>query len=468
MAKRSMSFGMQVFSIIWFGQLVSTLGSGMTSFALGVWIYQETGSTTLFAFNLLAYALPNLFVAPFTGALVDRLDRRWMMILSDTGAGLSTLSVALLFFTGRLEVWHIYIATAVNASFSTIQWPAYSAATTLLVPKAQLGRASGMVQIGEAMSQLISPAVAGALLVRAGLQGVVLVDFATYLFAVFTLLLVRIPSPGVSAEGQEGRGSLLKEALYGWNYITARSGLFGLLLVFAVFNFLTGLTNPLVAPMILDMTSPEVLGYLASIVGIGMLAGTLVMSAWGGPKRRIHGVLGFLMLSGLFTALFGLRPSIPLIAVAGFGLMFTMPIINGSSQAIWQSKVAPDLQGRVFSVRRMIAWSTTPLAYLLAGPLADRVFKPLLTQDGALAGSVGRVVGVGPGRGTGLLFIVIGLLSALAALSGYFNPRVRLVEDELPDAIQDEGIAAPDVQPEKASGMPVKEGETALASSPGD
>jgi MFS family permease len=447
MAKRSMSFGMQVFSIIWFGQLVSTLGSGMTSFALGVWIYQETGSTTLFAFNLLAYALPNLFVAPFTGALVDRLDRRWMMILSDTGAGLSTLSVALLFFTGRLEVWHIYIATAVNASFSTIQWPAYSAATTLLVPKAQLGRASGMVQIGEAMSQLISPAVAGALLVRAGLQGVVLVDFATYLFAVFTLLLVRIPSPGVSAEGQEGRGSLLKEALYGWNYITARSGLFGLLLVFAVFNFLTGLTNPLVAPMILDMTSPEVLGYLASIVGIGMLAGTLVMSAWGGPKRRIHGVLGFLMLSGLFTALFGLRPSIPLIAVAGFGLMFTMPIINGSSQAIWQSKVAPDLQGRVFSVR---------------------VFKPLLTQDGALAGSVGRVVGVGPGRGTGLLFIVIGLLSALAALSGYFNPRVRLVEDELPDAIQDEGIAAPDVQPEKASGMPVKEGETALASSPGD
>ena len=468
MSKLSLTAGMRVFSVIWFGQLVSTLGSGLTAFALGVWIYQKTGSTTLFALNLLAYALPNLIVAPFTGALVDRMDRRWMMILSDTGAGLSTLSVALLFFTGRLEVWQIYIATAANAAFSTIQWPAYSAATTLLVPKAQLGRASGMVQIGEAASQLISPAVAGALLVRSGLQGVVLVDFATYLFAVFTMLLIRIPAPEISPEGREGRGSLLKEAMYGWKYITARSGLFGLLLVFAATNFLSGLTSPLIAPMVLDMASPEVLGYLASTVGVGMLVGTLVMSVWGGPKRRIHGVLGFLMLAGLFTALLGLRPSISLMAVAGFGLMFTMPIINGSSQAIWQSKVAPDLQGRVFSVRRVIAWSTTPLAYLLAGPLADRVFKPLLNEGGALTGSVGRVIGVGPGRGTGFFFIVIGFLGTLAAFSGYFNPRVRLVEDELPDAVPEEGKISPVLQTDAAGDLPLQEGEAALASSPGD
>lgn len=426
---------LRTFLVIWFGQLVSTLGSGLTGFALGVWIYQETGSITLFALNLLAFTIPNLLVSPVAGALVDRWDRRWVMILSDTGAGLSTVMVALLFTMGHLEIWHVYLLTAINAAFSTFQWPAYSAVTTLLVPKSQLGRAGGMVQIGEAISALASPAVAGVLFVTIGLPGVVLVDFATYLFAVTTLLVVKVPRPPETEAGVEGRGSLLQEAAYGWKYILARKGLLGLLIIFAVTNFLTSMWNPLLPPMILEMSSPEMLGYLASLVGIGMLLGTLLMSAWGGPKRRIHGVLGFMIISGVFQMLLGLRPSLVLIAIAGFGAMFASPIINASSQAIWQSKVAPDVQGRVFAVRRMIAWSTIPLAYILAGPLADRVFNPLLVEGGALASSVGRVLGVGAGRGTGLLFMLTGFLSILAAVGGYIYPRVRHIEDELPDAM---------------------------------
>jgi MFS family permease len=427
--------GMRTFFVIWSGQLVSTIGSGLTGFALGVWIYLETGSVTLFAMNMLAFAIPNLLVSPFAGALVDRWDRRWVMIMSDTGAGLATLLVAVLYMTDNLQVWNIILATALNSAFSTFQWPAYSAVTTLLVPKKQLGRASGMVQIGEAMSQLLAPAAAGALFVTVGLGGVIVIDFATYLFAILTLLVVRIPSPERSEAGEEAKGSLWKEALYGWTYISARAGLLGLLLIFAAFNFVSGLISPLIMPMILDMTSASVLGFLVSIVGVGMLVGTLLMSAWGGPKRRIHGVLGFLMLSGFFTSLLGVSPLIPVMAVAGFFLMFTMPIINGSSQAIWQSKVAPDVQGRVFSIRRMIAWSMTPLAYIVAGPLADRVFRPLLLEGGALADSVGQLIGVGPGRGTGLMFIVVGAVSILVAGAGYLNPHVRNVEDELPDAM---------------------------------
>jgi DHA3 family macrolide efflux protein-like MFS transporter len=433
--KSKITKGMRTFFVIWSGQLVSTIGSGLTGFALGVWIYQETGSVTLFAMNMLAFAIPNLLVSPFAGALVDRWDRRWVMIMSDTGAGFATLSIALLYMTGNLQVWNIILATAVNSAFTTFQWPAYSAVTTLLVPKAQLGRASGMVQIGEAVSQLLAPAAAGVLFVTIGLGGVIVFDFATYIFAVLTLLFVRVPSPERSEAGDEGKGSLWKEALYGWTYISARAGLLGLLLIFAAFNFVSGLIMPLIMPMILDMTSADMLGYLVSIVGMGMLVGTLVMSAWGGPKRRIHGVLGFLMLSGFFTSLLGISPLIPVLAVAGFLLMFTMPIINGSSQAIWQSKVAPDVQGRVFSVRRMIAWSMTPLAYIIAGPLVDRVFKPLLLEGGALADSVGQLIGVGPGRGTGFMFIIVGAVSILVAGAGYLSPRVRNVEDELPDAI---------------------------------
>jgi MFS family permease len=385
--------------------------------------------------NMLAFAVPNLLVSPFAGALVDRWDRRWVMIMSDTGAGLATLSIALLYMTGNLQVWNIILTTAINSAFTTFQWPAYSAVTTLLVPKEQLGRASGMVQIGEAVSQLLAPAAAGVLFVTIGLGGVIVFDFATYIFAVLTLLFVRVPSPERSEAGEEGKGSLWKEALYGWTYISARAGLLGLLLIFAAFNFVSGLIMPLIVPMILDMTSADMLGYLVSIVGMGMLVGTLLMSAWGGPKRRIHGVLGFLMLSGFFTSLLGISPLIPVLAVAGFLLMFTMPIINGSSQAIWQSKVAPDVQGRVFAVRRMIAWSMTPLAYIIAGPLVDRVFRPLLLEGGALVNSVGQLIGVGPGRGTGFMFIVVGGVSILVAGVGYLNPHVRNVEDELPDAM---------------------------------
>lgn len=439
---------LRTFLVIWLGQLVSTLGSGLTGFALGVWIYQETGSTTLFALNLLAFAVPNLVVSPFAGALVDRWDRRWAMIISDTGAGLSTVMVALLYFTGYLEVWHVYVLTAINAAFTTIQWPAYSAVTTLLVPKSQLGRAGGMVQIGEAISALASPAIAGVLFVTIGLHGVVLIDFATYLFAVMTLLVVKVPRPPQTESGVEGQGSLLQEAAYGWKYIVARKGLLGLLIIFATTNFLSSMWNPLLPPMILEMSSPEMLGYLASVVGVGMLLGTLLMSAWGGPKRRIHGVLAFLIASGVFQMLLGLRPSLVLIAIAGFGAMFTSPIINASSQAIWQSKVAPDVQGRVFAVRRMIAWSAIPLAYILAGPLADQVFNPLLVEGGALASSVGLVLGVGPGRGTGLLFIISGLLSILVAAGGYIYPHVRRVEDELPDSM-------PQVSPEVQTEVPL-------------
>jgi len=438
MHKLKTSTGMRTFLVIWFGQLISTLGSGLTGFALGVWIYQETGSATLFAMNMLAVAVPNLLISPLAGALVDRWDRRWVMILSDTGAGLSTLVVFLLLFTNRLEIWHVYLISAISAAFSTFQWPAYSAATSTLVPKEQLGRAGGMVQIGEAISQIIAPAVAGALYVTTGLYGVVLIDFLTFAFAVGSLLFVRIPRPKVSAEGEQSKGSLWKEATYGWKYIVARPGLLGLLLVFAATNFFSGLMQPLLAPLVLDMTSADMLGYLGSVIGIGMLLGTLIMSAWGGPKRKVHGVLGFLMLGGLFTTMLGLRPSIPLMTVSGFLMMMTFPVVNGSSQAIWQSKVALDVQGRVFSVRRMIAWSTTPVAFALAGPLADQVFKPLLMEGGALANSVGQVIGVGPGRGVGLMFIILGLCNVLVAAGGYLNSRVYHVEDDLPDAVQAE------------------------------
>lgn len=431
------SRGVRVFILVWLGQCVSLIGSGLTGFALGVWVYQRTGSVTQFALISLFTTLPSIVVSPLAGALVDRWDRRWAMILSDSGAALSTLSIALLLFANRLEVWQIYLAMAASSTFSAFQWPAYSAATTLLVPKQHLGRASGMVQLGQAVAQIVSPALAGVLVMAIRIQGVILVDVATFIFAVLTLLFVRVPRPETTAEGALGKGSLLQEAAYGWTYIVARPGLLGLLILFAATNFTSGMIMVLFTPMVLSFASAAVLGTLLSIAGFGMLAGSLVMSVWGGPKRRVYGVLGFEYLMGVCILLAGAQVSIPLIAVAAFVGFFCSPIIIGSSQAIWQSKTAPDVQGRVFAARTMIAWSSLPLAYLVAGPLADQVFEPLLAAGGPLAGSVGWLIGVGPGRGIGLLFIVMGTLNILATVAGCLYPRLRLVEDELPDVIPD-------------------------------
>ena len=436
---------MRTFLIIWFGQLISLFGSQLTSFALGVWVYQYTGSVTQFALISFFTMLPGLVISPLAGALVDRWDRRWAMILSDSVAGLSTFGIALLLIAGQLQIWHIYLATTISSISSAFQWPAYVAATTLLVPKKHLSRASGMTQLSEALARLLSPICGGFLVIVIQLQGVILVDLATFLFALVTLLMVKFPKPKTRVTGKLGRGSLLQESIYGWSYIKARPGLMGLLMFFTISNFAVSTAEVLFTPLVLSFTSANVLGMVLSIGGSGMLIGSMVMSIWGGPKRRIYGVLGFELLLGLCIFLVGLRTSVNLITIGAFGAFFSIPIFQSSSNAIWQTKVAPDVQGRVFAIRRMIAFSSRPLAYLVAGPLSDRIFEPLMTVNGPLAGSIGQVIGTGPGRGIGLMFLVMGTLTMLATIIAYRYAPLRLVEDELPDAIIDpighEGVA---------------------------
>jgi MFS family permease len=379
--------------------------------------------------------LPGIIVVPIAGALIDRWDRRRAMIYGDAGGGLTVLGLALLYFAGHLEVWHICVAMAINSALSASQWTAYSAATTMLVPKRHLGRAAGMVQTGEALGLIVSPALGGVVLVSIGVHGIFLLDFAMKLFATATLFLVRIPTPPKTAE--EIKPSLRSEIGYGWRYVTSRRGLLALLVFFAVTNFLSGFIFVLTTPMVLSFSTPTVLGTVFSLGAIGMLVGSLGMAAWGGPRRQIKGVLGFSVLSGFSFILAGLQPSAVLITVAAFLFYFTLPFVGGSSQAIWQTKVAPEVQGRVFAVRRMIAWSSIPLSYGVAGPLAQYVFEPMLSHGGILAGSVGRFIGTGPGRGIAFLFIVMGVLTLLIVACGYFYPRLRLVEDEIVDAIPD-------------------------------
>lgn len=429
-----LSDGVRNFLIIWVGQLASLTGSGLTAFALGVWVYQSTGSVTKFALISLAAALPVAAVSPLAGALVDRWDRRWAMLLGNCGAGLSILAIILLLFSGRLELWHIYLCTAAGSTFTALQWSAYNASVTQLVPKKQFGRANGMVQVGQAVARIGAPVLGGILLLAVNIKGIVLIDFATFIFAAVTLLIARIPRAKRSVEaGQERR--YWKDVAYGLTYIRRQHGLLGLMILFGVCNFLMGFVIVLVVPLVLAFTSAKMLGTILSIGGLGMLFGSLSVSAWGGPTRRVRGVIGFMLTAGLSIVLGGLRPQLLLIGVAAFVFFLSIALINSCTQTIIQTKVPTDLQGRVFSVLTMVAWSALPLAYPIAGPLADRIFEPLLSINGPLADSVGRLIGVGPGRGIGLLFIVLGSLMVLISVAAYLYPRLRRLEQELPDAI---------------------------------
>jgi hypothetical protein len=292
-----------------------------------------------------------------------------------------------------------------------------------------------MIQFGRAAAEILAPSLAGVLVKTVQLQGVVLVDLATFAFAILTLLPVRFPAPPRPAAPERTGGAFWSEMTFGWRYISQKPGLFALLGASAVINFLWGMVGALIVPMILGFASSDVLGLIISIAGAGMLAGSLLMSAWGGPKRRIVGVLGFEFLSGLCFVLIGLRPLFWLTALGAFCAHVTIAIVSGSDQAIWQSKVEPAVQGRVFATQHAVARAASPLAYLLAGPLADRAFEPLLAAGGPLAGSVGQVLGAGPGRGMGLLFVLMGAIKMAVSAVGYAHPRVRSVEEALPDAV---------------------------------
>ena len=429
--------GMTGFTLVWAGQLVSVLASTMTQFALTIWAYQKTGSAVALGAVNTSFLVPFMLLSPIAGAMVDRYNRKLMMMLSDLAAVTATAGILILHAAGGLQIWHLFVAAAINGLGNTFQWPAYSAAISTMVPKAQYHRANGMMSLIDSGPSVLAPMLAGVLLPIISLTGILLLDVATFVLAIAALLLVHVPQPRRTAEGQAGRGNLLREGLYGFRYIFERRSLLGLLLFFLTLNFIIGLAASVFAPFILSRTGNDSasLGSAQSAWAAGAVIGGLLISLWGGFRRRMKSIFIGETLTGFFALfLFGLGPSLPFwMAAAALGAIF-MPFTNGASQAIWQAKVAPDVQGRVFAARRLIAWLSGPITPLIAGALADYVTEPAMRSQTWLASAFGPLVGTGPGSGMALQFIFAGVGYMAAVLFVFlFVPAVRHLEDRLPD-----------------------------------
>jgi len=427
--------GMFGFTVVWLGQIVSVLASSMSQFALTIFMYEETGSATALGLMQVFFITPFLIISPIAGVMIDRYNRKMMMMVSDLGAGLATLGILALQAFGLLEYWHLYVASIVYGLGMAFQWPAYSAAISTMVPKEQLGRANGMMSLIEAGPGVIAPILAGAVLPIIGLTGILIFDVATFLIAIGALLIVHIPQPPRTAEGSQATGGMLQEAAYGFKYIFARPSLLGLQMIFFAGNLFAGIAFTVLAPMILARSGNNslMLGSAQTAGAVGGLVGGVLMSAWGGFKRRSHGVLFGWIWSGLTMAIIGFAGGLPM-WITGMALTsLVIPLVNGSNQAIWQSKVAPDLQGRVFSARRLIAWFTNPISPIIAGTLADFALEPAARAQTGLPATFAWLVGTGPGAGMGLLIVLCGLASAVVGLLGYFIPAIYNAESILPD-----------------------------------
>jgi MFS transporter, DHA3 family, macrolide efflux protein len=407
----------------------------MTSFAINVWIYQQTHSTQRLAWMVLAATLPGILGSPLAGAAADRWDRRWIMVFSSIGAGLSTLFIAASFFWGSTHMWHIYLGVGGISFFAAFQLPACIAASSMLIPREHYARASGLWQFAQAITLIAAPPMAVVLVPWIGIQGVVLGDFVTYLVAIAVLLTVRIPKPEAVVVDHAGKPSLLREIAVGWAYIRDRRGLAQLMAFSFIVLFAISMTQVLLVPLVLNVASVKALAVVISAATIGMVIGSVAMASWGGPQRRIMGVLGSAFVLGVALFLTGFQRGPALIALGLFVLGCVAPMGVGCAQDIWQSKTDPAVQGRVFALRGMLNQACLPMACLLAGPLADKVFNPLLATGGWLAIAIGRVSVAGPGGGVGLLMTLMGILSIAAASLGWFSPRFRRVEKELPDVV---------------------------------
>lgn len=434
MQTRNPARSLRAFWILWSVLFLSGIGSSLSAFAFGVWVFQETGSTTQFAVTTFAFVLPYALLAPVAGTFVDRWDRRWTMIGADSGQALITALIVWLLWRDQLAVWHLYTAAAFSAIFGAFSGPAYGASIPLLVPKAQLVRVGGLGRFAWSGSRLLAPLLAGFLVVRIGLAGVVLIDLATFLIALIAYGLIRIPQPP-RAQPTAVTPRFWQDLHFGWRYLGERPGLLGLVLIGGVLNLFNNIANTIRIPMLLTYADADAVGFVLALSAGGSLVSGALLAIWGGPNRLLPGIVTLIALSGLGYVMAGLFPLIWLIGFGSFVASLAGAGWGMLMEALEQRKVALDVQGRVFGTEGMIALLFEAAAYPLAGLLADRVFEPAMGAGEWLAKSVGMLVGVGAGRGMAVQMLLMGVCIISTAVVGALLPRIWRVEQELPDAV---------------------------------
>jgi MFS family permease len=413
-------------------ETVSLIGSQISQYAVSIAVFRATGHATPLALVVFFSTAPAVLLGGLGGALADRFDRRGMMLIANLGFAVVSGLLLLSFASGAFQLWHLYALTVGAALFAALERPAAQASVAMLVPDSHRDRANAIGQMTGPAAGVIAPALAGLLYALVGVAGSITIDIATFLVALVVLAVVRIPRPAETADGLAMRASVWRQAFDGFRYLAARPALLGFCAYASLVNFVANTAMVLLTPYALARTgSAQLFGVVLAAMNVGGIAGALVVGAGGRLGSRMQTVLLGTIVAGLCIGFAGVAQGVPALGVSLFAMMFALAFANAPFFSILQAQIAPDLQGRVFAAYLQAALLLTPLASLLAGPLADRIFEPARRQP--VWRSVGWLVGFGPGAGMGMIFVSASVLVLALSMAVYAIPAVRRLEADLPD-----------------------------------
>jgi len=414
------------FLLLWSGQLISAIGSGLTSFGLGIYIFQQTGKASAMALIILLAFLPGLLLSPIAGVLADRYDRRLLMILGDSLSVVGLLYILICMLQGEILLWQICLGVTLSSIFASLLEPAYKATVTDLLAEDQYTKASGLVQVASSAKFLISPILAGYLLSISDIKLLLMIDIFTFFVTVAATLIVR---SGLVSKKIEQNKSFLREFKAGWSALSGNRGVLLLVIMTSLLTFFLGFIETLSLPMILSFSDSVVAGTLQTAVASGMLVSSLLIGFLSIKKGYVKILSVSLFFAGVFMMMFGLRENILLIGISGFLFFGMMPFANTSLDFLVRTNIENAVQGRAWALIGLISQLGFVLAYAISGVLADYVFTPMLLDNGILADSVGKIIGTGSGRGTGFLIIIAGMLLSVTAGLIYNIEWIRKLEN---------------------------------------
>ena len=416
--------GERRFRVLALGQIASILGTHVSGVGVSIIAFIETGSVWWLSLLYLASRVPALFFAGHAGAAADRLDRRRILLAADAVAAVATTAAAALHLAGALELWHLLALAVIGSIANAYQDPAFQAAVPTLVPADRLDRANGLLQLGPAVGALAGPALAGALVAFAGIGGVLVFDLVTFAAAVTATLVVRFPSPTTDPAPRTSTWATLRSS---WVYLDGpRRGLRRLVVVGAFANLVLSIVNVLLLAALLPLVGEGGTGLILSLGGVAMLLASAAVGAKGLPSRRIPVISTSVLVVGAGLVLIGIRANSITVALGIVVTLAAVPVLSAATQTVHQASVDASWQGRLAALRRVSAEALVPIGVLAAAPLVESLAEPAMGADGALADSVGVVLGVGAGRGVGLVMVAVGLT---VMCLGWWVRRDRVIND---------------------------------------
>ena len=412
---------MKNFYKLWLGELISSIGSGMTAFALSVYVYKKTGSVSYVSLITLLSFMPSIVLSPIGGLLADRYDRRLLMIIGDLFSGLGLVYILWSIQAGEKSIVPIFVGITFSSIFTSLLEPSYRATLTDILEEENYAKASGLIQVAGSAKYLISPVIAGMILSVADIRVILLLDILTFITTCLMIFLVR---KSMNSETQNYKKDSFKGLLEGLFIIKENKGVYSLVIIMFFVCFFMGFIQILIRPMILALSSVKTAGIMESLCAVGLLIGSLWIGIAGIKKNYSKILAVACFFCGIFMSMTGVNENLNIIGISTFLFFSTLPFMNSCADVLVRVSIPNELQGRVWGLISLITQMGTVVAYIISGIMADYVFEPMFNKNGILVENIGIIIGTGKGRGIGFMLILSGIGMLIMAIVIWKNALI--------------------------------------------